>query len=565
MCSFHAVAARAGRGMLQVILWSSIAWLWACGNGSDSAVRAFTATPSRTVSPIPTATSTLRSPTFAPTPTLTQAATAAATLSATPTATFTATIKPSLTATVTPSLTATATEPPSPTTTATPKGSPRPTLSPSRTGLYVGVAKRNITPDSPVFLGGYGFGPGRRSTGVLAPIYVRAMVISNGERTVAFATNETQGTFAAYKRGPFGLTDVRLAVARATSGAIPATHVVVSSDHSHAGPDTTGVWGGLPNAYMNFLFEQTIGAIVDAWNRLEPAELRVGSTDATELLRSQFAEPPNDRVDGELRVLAVYDANGSERLRALLINFAAHATVMGASNRLISADWPGVVADLSEAEWGLDGAVVMVADVGRTQPADRGDLEDVERLQEYSGRVQAKVRAALENLVPVQGNEIDAKQFFLREPYGNPLVDGSFLAGIISRSASPPWLDGMIIGTVVSAARVGDLLFAALPGEGYPAIQFELQTRVPAQKHFVFGLANDQLGYLIAPEEGYEQVRAAAPGNDNAIFNVSPAIGDHVMCAALDAAAAVGFSLQEALGKCARWAGEDRSLPPGWE
>lgn len=413
-----------------------------------------------------------------------------------------------------------------------------------------------------MYLGGYGFGPGRRSTGVLAPIFVRAMVISNGVNTVAFATNETQGTFAAYKRGPFGLADVRVAVARATSGAIPASHIVVSSDHSHSGPDTTGVWGGLPNAYMNLLFDQTVGAIVDAWNAMRPAELRVGSVEATELLRSQFGEPPNDRVDGELRVLAAYDLEEPQRLRALLVNFSAHATVMGASNTLISADWPGVVAEQSETEFGLDGAVVMVADVGRTQPADRGDLGEVERLQEYSERVQAKVRLALQNLVPVLGSEIDARQFFLREPYANPLVDYSLLASLVSRTLNPPWVQGTVVGTVVSAARVGELLFAALPGEGYPAIQFELQQRVAAQKHFVFGLANDQLGYLIAPEEGYEQVKAAAPGNDNAIFNVSPSIGDHVLCVALDAAQAVGFDLRgEPLAKCVRWAGEDRSLP----
>lgn len=527
--------------------------------GTPSASPTFTAraTSTATLSPVP--------PTF--TATVTATATAAHTLTPTalPTASATHTALPSATptrepspsATASPRFTATATA----TRSATPAGSPPPTLPVSRTGLYVGVAKRNITPDSPVYLGGYGFGPGRRSTGVLAPIYVRALVISNGERTVAFASNETQGTFAAYKRGPFGLADARAEIARATGGAIPAEHVVLSSGHSHAGPDTTGVWGGLPNRYMTFLLEQTVGAVVDAWNALRPAELRIGSVDATELLRSQFDRPPNDRVDGELRVLAAHDLEEPQRMRALLVNFAAHATVMGARNTLISADWPGVVADQAEREWGLDGAVVMVATAGRTQPADRGDLDDVARLQDYADRVSAKVRAAVGSATTVRGNAVFARQFFLREPYANPLVDFSLLANLISRTSSPPWLAGTVVGTVVSAARVGDVLFVALPGEGYPAIQFEVQQRVVAQKHFVFGLANDQLGYLIAPEEGYEQVRAAAPGNDNAIFNVSPAIGDHVLCVALDAAAAVGFAVPEPLAKCTRWAGEDRSVP----
>ena len=52
-------------------------------------------------------------------------------------------------------------------------------------GLLVGAARRDITPDSTtappdgsVYLGGYGIGPVRLSTGVLAPIYVRAFVVT---------------------------------------------------------------------------------------------------------------------------------------------------------------------------------------------------------------------------------------------------------------------------------------------------------------------------------------------------------------------------------------------------
>ena len=57
----------------------------------------------------------------------------------------------------------------------------------------------------------------------------------------------------------------------------------------------------------------------------------------------------------------------------------------------------------------------------------------------------------------------------------NPLFPLSFLGSQIARSDAEPWLDGETVGTVVSAARVGDLLFVAIPGEGYPAIQFTLE------------------------------------------------------------------------------------------
>src|SRR5215470_9552460 len=141
------------------------------------------------------------------------------------------------------------------------------------TPLLVGTAQRPITPTTPVYLGGYGLGPERRSTGVLAPIHVRAMVISDGQRTVAFAENETQGAFAAYKRGAYGLIDIEAAVAQATGGQIPRENVIVGSDHSHSGPDTTGIWGGLPADYWAYLKDQTVAVIVDAFNARQPAAL----------------------------------------------------------------------------------------------------------------------------------------------------------------------------------------------------------------------------------------------------------------------------------------------------
>jgi len=84
---------------------------------------------------------------------------------------------------------------------------------------------------------------------------------------------------------------------------------------------------------------------------------------------------------------------------------------------------------------------------------------------------------------------------------------------------------------------------------------------VPAERHFAFGLANDQLGYLIAPESGYPQILAAAPDNDNAIFNVSPRIGDHVTCVLLEAVREIGFALPDDPEFCAPYAAEDHSLP----
>ena len=440
-------------------------------------------------------------------------------------------------------------------------------------GLQVGAAKRDITPTadtappdgSSVFLGGYGLGPERPSTGVLEPIYVRAFVVNGPNGTLAFAQNETQGMFAAYEQGPYGLLDVAAAVEAATGGGIPRSHVIIGSDHSHAGPDTIGVWGGVPESYLTYLRDQTVAAIVAAYESRTPAELSIGAVDATDLIRSQFDEPPNAVVDGELRVLVATEPDDATSVIAAMINFSAHATVMGSDNTLISGDWPSVVASSIESELGIDTALVMVADVGRTQPQrdiGGGDTNE-ERLRSYGALVEERALLAMADLEPVEGDEVSVTQRFLRETYTNPILPFVVLQGLILRSNTPPWLSAEeeTIGTVVSAARIGNVLFAAVPGEGYPAIQLAMEERVEAQQHFFFGLANDQLGYLIAPEEGYPDILAAAPDNDNAVFNVSSQIGDHVQCALLAAAADIELLVEPDEARCAQYADENAQIP----
>ena len=82
----------------------------------------------------------------------------------------------------------------------------------------------------------------------------------------------------------------------------------------------------------------------------------------------------------------------------------------------------------------------------------------------------------------------------------------------------------------------------------------------PASSCSAFGcLADDQLGYLIAPTEGVPAAaeKTALTGNDNFLFNVAPTIGDHVMCTAITLALDVGFPgdpLRDP--RCATWLGE---------
>src|SRR3954449_2142203 len=138
----------------------------------------------------------------------------------------------------------------------------------------VGIAARSINPNpdgtfasAPVYLGGYGIGggspvfDGRPATGVLRDgVDVRAIVIGDGKTAFALADVQAQGWFAETKDGPYGIADVRRAVAQATGGKLDASRVIVQSDHTHGGPDLMGVWGGAPDAYRAYVVKQTTAA-----------------------------------------------------------------------------------------------------------------------------------------------------------------------------------------------------------------------------------------------------------------------------------------------------------------
>src|SRR5688572_21124323 len=166
----------------------------------------------------------------------------------------------------------------------------------------VGAASRSINPDAdgtfagqPVYLGGYGIGggspvfQGRPATGILGEgLSVRAFAVSDGRTPFVIADIEAQGWFVALKNGPWGLLDMRKEVERRTGGALPAESVVIQSDHSHSGPDALGVWGGVPDEYLQYVSDRAVEAIVEAYQSMQPAQLYYGTAPGRDLLSNQF-------------------------------------------------------------------------------------------------------------------------------------------------------------------------------------------------------------------------------------------------------------------------------------
>ena len=333
--------------------------------------------------------------------------------------------------------------------------------------------------------------------------------------------------------------------------------MIVQSDHSHGGADALGVWGGTSAAYRAHMQEQTVQAILAAVDGMRPAALRYGVADATALLCNQFDyDAANAGVDGEMRVL---QAVGPDRdPRHTLVNFSAHATVLGSGTTKIHGDW--VQAFNPQLERAIGGSVVtMVGTLGRTQPADRacsdkgkeGEAAETCRLDEYAARLAERARAAIGNAQPLPTHpEVDGRSYLITDITTSPLILGLEYAGgplgiPLNRAQAPPWQVGPVIGTGTATMRIGDVIVHAMPGEAYPQIPGTVRSLSPSLRgQMTAGLANDQLGYLIAPYEAYpEPIRRSVFNergdevspidNDNYFFNVSHTMGERVICSLL--------------------------------
>jgi hypothetical protein len=543
----------------------------------------------------------------------------------------------------------------------------------------VGVAARDISPTAAeirtnrFFLGGYGFGSGRVGTqdhylqlplgprtavGVMgkdaagrnivpnnpfAP-WVRAIAIGDGKHTIVLVDLDNQGTFPKYKPNlstgkarPYAFDDIRAAAAANVYG-LDARSIVISSDHSHAGQDMTGVWGFVPDEYLARVKRLAVQAIVSAYRHMQPAILKQSAIETPQpcgpdsgsplrIFNNQFCggspvgflgpswEQANDHTDAQVRVLRAFHPNDSNGTPfAVLVNAAIHATVGGSGNRYVSSDWVSTLSNYLERQYPGATAVTIVGDVGRTQPNDRSCVVDAAHqglfpeplsgawvpfdvdprapdscpISQFARRVQAWVnKAVADTEQTISRPGVAYRELFIRDASDSVLLfgldyGGDIAGAPIARGIRPPYLTGTVLGTWVGAYRVGDLLMVSAPGEAYPSIREGVISAIKTTRPtWIFGLANDQLGYLIAPTpEAYpEPIRKSLMDgdphdpttwgispidNDNYFFNVSPTIGDHVMCTMIKGARQLGFQASgPAPIKCALWNLEVNESGPG--
>jgi hypothetical protein len=423
-------------------------------------------------------------------------------------------------------------------------------------GLRVGFGTADVTPDiaaKPVYIAG--FGKNRKATKVHDPIMARAVVLEHGDQKLAIVSVDVIGLF-------------HDSVERVRPRLQGITYLLVSSTHTHAGPDTIGMWGpnfftsGVDPAYIAQIEDGIVAAVTKAEASLAKVQqTRLGSQRAGELLRD--SRQPIVKHD-ELTALQFLDANGKNL--GIVTNWNCHPEALDRDNTALSSDYVAPAVAKLEAIYrapvvyitGTVGGLMTPSDDFKDdagQPIPRGGFAITER---YGHAIAALTEKALKEgrVASITPFRVQRREIYL--PIDNSAYLLGFRLGVLKRNAYG-WsgdiakaipLDKnqptqkLAAKTEIARLRLGELDIAAIPGEIYPELvlgKFQdpadpaadfpdaplepsIYSQLDAPFRMIVGLANDEIGYII-PKRQWDEKPPFAYGRKTSQYGEINSLG----------------------------------------
>lgn len=359
----------------------------------------------------------------------------------------------------------------------------------------VGTATIDITPPLEAgILMSSGRGAWAPFEGVRAPLHARALVIQNGQRRVGLVSldllglaGEAVGGMPAFKRH----------IAAAAKGLIAADDLVLTSTHTHSGPESlalSDLYKTRPfQDWIQRLAERTGAALGEASRNMRAARLAAGTGHAPGLgqnrrirtsrgITSARAVRPTDTVlgpegptDDRVQVLAFLDA--ADRPVAALVNAVAHP-VYEMCIKQVSPDYPGELCRILESRHAGARVLFLQGAAGNinSSQVSSGSPDAVRHAEQLAGAVDR----VLGGLHPVAGRELVLRWRQVDLP-----------ARDLQGRAQPEPLRATL-----GAVRLGQASLAFLPGEPFVEIGQAIVAASPFPSIAVVGYCEGYIGYI---------------------------------------------------------------------
>lgn len=428
--------------------------------------------------------------------------------------------------------------------------------------MRAGIARRGITPELGVELGGYPYVE-RANTGVHDELVATALYLESDGAFLVIATDlfwitRTQGT------------EIRTRIEAATG--LPVSRMAITCSHTHSAPWMGVVFEGFPGRPFatpvdDDYLEQALLACTEAGVEAvrSATEAKVGVAlarcGAAEGIGGNRRNPDGGPVDEDLPLLCVADPDGT--LRAVWTKYALHPTILQGDNVLVSADFPGSLR--AEVEGRCDGVSLLysMGTAGDQSPRWFRKGETFDETERFGRTLAAAVVESLDDVawldepgidadtrvidLPVKQlpkpEQAEARVAELRAQVARLEAEGAEekrlqTARLWLLGAECEWANSeqVVTGRIderyreaspyeVAALRVGNWGYAFLPGEVFCEYGLAIKERSPWAATHVVTLTNGHLpGYCVTQEAldegGYE------PGNSILAAAAGPALVD---------------------------------------
>lgn len=386
--------------------------------------------------------------------------------------------------------------------------------------ILAGAGKRPITPPPDighVSLGGYGDRGGAQYEGVHDDIFARALALQSVDTGCVIVALDR------LEIPPFLHEDVCAALAD-DAVAVPddfplgPDNLILTASHTHSAPENMArhgdvfplAFGQFNEALYRWTLTQIVGAVEQAVSSLQPAA--AGSAQ----VRLEGLEA-NRRDDGTTDpVLTVlWFVSEDDTPLAVLASFAAHPTMLGADNLLISGEWPGAAERLVEEALGGSGVCLFTNGAqGDQRPA--GDFgSGFERVERYGRRMADEILATRGHVMLEEQPllSVVSREVVLPDRKPSP----AFTESAQEEYPIPAEMMVAVLEALfpdrarVHVVRLDSALLVTVPGEMIASLGIELKETAlqhGVQLPFIAGLASTYCGYILTPDEydegGYE-------------------------------------------------------------
>ncbi len=378
-----------------------------------------------------------------------------------------------------------------------------------------------------------GFQNRRPANGIHDNLWARTMVLDNGNKRIAIVSVDIIGFMHD------DVIDVRNKIPKD----LHITYSIICSTHTHEGPDMLGLWGktylksGVNRDYMNFVKSKIVESIVSATMSLQPASLIFSQdlNDADSLVvdsRRPIVKDPG------IRVLRAIDPQDHHTL-GTLVTWACHPEILWSHNLLITSDFVnyvrqgienGIYAGDSLVESGTGGVAVYINGcIGGLMTMDpetavydpwlHKDFKEpsFDKARSLGYRIASiALHSETRDADTINTASMALVARTLSLPFNNKLYRLGAALGVIDRGINGWWT----VQSEVAALRIGPATFLTMPGEMYPEIVNggivnptgadysispievpPIRSLISSKYKFVFGLSNDEIGYIIPQSE----------------------------------------------------------------